>query len=362
MTDRIIEVRHGDRVEVEFIDRSKPRIRGSLRRTTVNDETRVVFTWPPEPEPEPTGTVWISRAELDSLPKNAAYDRIKRIADGSQPSLTFSDYSEDHSRWVMANALVGQADRAIAGLTKAVSTSYGQASFKEVTRNLPEYIISAAILDYREQRFLDWLRRLFAYTFGDSDPGTIAFRNENDPGNSGACAGASITSAGLYLEDQSLIDSAIKGIRMFCGETPGQFIIRSGRDIWYAAYPDTSKYTPINPPGSKREGYDVSGFIPVEMERNNPSFRWPPSFTTYVRLDLGSRVIQAELLRKAGVFDAFGLGDNALLRACQAEIRLGWDGPTYFHRRILERRHNVDLGSTNPVSGRCATGLDWTHP
>ena len=102
------------------------------------------------------------------------------------------------------------------------------------------------------------------------------------------------------------------------------------------------------------------------MERASPTLQWPPAHQSdYHRLALGSRVVQAELLTKAGEMDAFTLGDFALLRSAQAEIRLGptWDDRSFFHYRILQRRTGVNLGATvAPTKGRCIMGVDWTHP
>jgi len=368
----------------EMLDKSSKVIETLSVNATVKPAPEPEPEPEPEPTPPPTSVVWISAAEVMALPNNnTAFNRIKSVAAGTQPSLSYTAYSENHAKWVMANALVGVRNndsaikaRAISGLEKAVSTSYGKDSFKEITRNWPEYIISASMLNYRAPAFLAKMDELMLYRFEGSDAGTIMSNNETSPGNGSACAGAMLAAAAIYRPNTTWRDSAIKGIKMFCGLYPGQFDIRhegsdEGRDLWYYPPGQISLYTPINPPGSIIKGEDCSGFIPVEVERSSPTWQWPPPCTAnYHRLDLGSRVIQAEILAKAGIYNAFPLMSNALLRAAQAEIRLveqegadpNWAVRTYFHYRILELRHGVSLGSTIPKDGRCVTGVDWTHP
>lgn len=325
----------------------------------------------PEPEPTPTGHLWISPQRLASLPTSgAAWTRLTAKAKGNWGSPSFSSYTEDWAHGLMAGALVAARidaidlrSKVITNITTAMSKPYGRDSFKEVTRILPEIVMSASLVGYRSPGFTDWLRELLAYTFGGSDPGTIATNQRTGPGNSGAMAGASLAAIGVYLADPALIAQAVDGLRMFLGQHPGDFEIREqSRCQWYAAYPDRTKYVPINPTPSTRSGMDVSGLLPVEMDRgeSNPP---DPVYKNYPRVTLNGRVVQAGILREAGAYDAFADPDKGLVRASEALFRLGgrWAEPEMNQNWLLNHYANAGLGFKEPSAGRCCWGVDWSH-
>jgi hypothetical protein len=168
----------------------------------------------------------------------------------------------------------------------------------------------------------------------------------------------------VYLNDSAMIAQAIDGLKMITGSYPGDFEIRSSEDWWYAGWNNEATYLPINPANSSREGHDVSGLIPVEMERG--SAQWPPVHTGYPAMVLNGRVVQAVILLEAGKVgpEVWTWGNRALIRAAEAMFRLGggFADAGMHHNHLLNYYANAGLPEASTTKGRTTWGVDFTHP
>jgi len=156
------------------------------------------------------------------------------------------------------------------------------------------------------------------------------------------------------------VQRSADALRHYLGDGVG-FTWRDDRDLSWAE--DPAAPTPVNPPGSERDGHDISGIIVADMRRGD-AFRWPPTPTRYPREALVGRSIQAELLARAG-YDAFEWGDRGLLRAAERLLALDaldpdWYEPTSSAYWLIGARLG-GLPLEEPAVGRTVAGVDWTH-
>jgi hypothetical protein len=166
--------------------------------------------------------------------------------------------------------------------------------------------------------------------------------------------------AALYLGDLVEVQRSADALRHYLSDGVG-FTWRDDRDLSWAK--DPAAPTPVNPPGSERDGHDISGIIVADMRRGG-AFRWPPTPTRYPREALVGRSIQAELLARAG-YDAFDWGDRGLLRAAERLLALDaldpdWYEPTSNAYWLIGARLG-GLPLEEPAVGRTVAGVDWTH-
>lgn len=329
------------------------------------------------------GGLWRSHEDLSALPtQGSAWRRLMDMAaDGPGPPADVSNQDSEHGVRTMALALVAarldrDADRAL--VRDAIDVVIGTESGKTgghskrnrilgVGRNLASYVIAADLIGLPtfapdvDGRFRAWLRVLLTKPPTAAYPDlTLTAGDATDPGNWGAYAGASRAAAALYLGDLVDVQRSADALRHYLGDGAG-FAWRDDRDLSWAADPAAPR--PINPPGSERDGHDISGIIVADMRRGD-AFRWPPTPTRYPREALVGRSIQAELLARAG-YDAFEWGDRGLLRAAERLLALDaldadWYEPASSAFWLIGARLG-GLPLEEPAVGRTVAGVDWTH-
>lgn len=348
-----------------------------------------------EPSPSPvwspvpgiavrTDGLWRSAEELADLPmQGGAWQRLEAMAvEGPGRPVDLSNQEGDHGLRTMAVALVAarldrDEDRAVVrdAIVAVIDTESGKTGgngkrnrILGVGRNLASYVIAADLIGLRifdstvDDRFRTWLRSLLTKPPSSAFPElTLTTLDETDPGNWGAYAGASRAAAALYLGDLAEVQRSAEALRHFTGDGVG-FVWRDDRDLSWAHDPGAP--TPINPTGATRDGNEIGGIIVADMRRGDV-YRWPPTVTRYPREGLVGRVIQAELLARAG-YPAFEWGDRGLLRAAQRlhalkDLDSGWYEPVINAYWLLDARFG-SLPIEEPATGRTVAGVDWTHP
>lgn len=399
-----------DKAPADLANMSRPRPRGRNGGATLIVVVAAVLAvglslppWPaltgdssgPSPDSSPPstpdpgvairhGALWLSSEEVAGLPMSgAAWQRLEAVAaDGPGRAVDVSNQDSQHGLQVMAVALVA-ARRDDDGTRTAVSDAIDAVIDTEsgktgghskrnrvlgVGRNLASYVIAADLIDLRtfapalDERFRAWLRRLLTEPPTPAYPElTLTALDESDPGNWGSYAGASRAAAALYLGDMVEVQRSADSLRRYVGDGVG-FMWQDDWDLSWAD--DSSAPTPINPTGVRRDGNDIGGVIIADMRRG-AGYRWPPRFTRYPREGLVGRVIQAELLARAG-YRAYEWGDRGLVRAARRLLALDalddrWYEPAINAFWLIDARVG-GLPLEEPSTGRTVAGVDWTHP
>lgn len=340
-----------------------------------------------QPADAAAGGIWISDAELDVLPTTGAAWNVLVTAASASPiagNATLIDQDSMHSRNTMAAALyaarvhsvlvrtkVRDAIRAVKGTE--LSADLASNRLLQLGRNLPGYVIAADLIDLKvfdptfDAQFRVWIGAMRTKVF-KGHFGTIANADEHDAANWGAYDGAARAAIAAYLGDTADLARSAAALKSFTNEVhDGRWDF--GTDVhdmsWQCTYTNEGGYVAINGACS-RDGHNVDGFMAQDMARAG-AYQWPPIMTHYVRENLNGRVIQAEILRRAGYPAVFSWGDRAFLRAAAALRRLdafddGWFEPDAQVHRIIATRHSITTwGLASNARGRAVSGVDWTH-
>ncbi|MEP6995784.1 MAG: hypothetical protein ABI968_14775, partial [Acidobacteriota bacterium] len=331
--------------------------------------------------------IWISAAELDLLPTSGAAWNALVTAASATPiagNATLIDQDSVHSRNTMAAALYAARTNSAAARTKvrdAIRLVKGTELSSELTsnrllqlgRNLPGYVIAADLIDLKafdptfDAQFRVWIGALRTKVFSGHFQ-TIANADEHDAANWGAYDGAARAAIAAYLGDTADLARSAAALKSFTGE------VRDGRwdfgsnvhDMsWQCTYPNEAGYLAVNASCS-RDGNNADGFMAQDMARAG-AYQWPPIMTHYARENLTGRVVQAEILRRAGYPNVYAWGGRAFLRAAAALRRLdqfddGWFEPDALVHRIIATRLSITTwGLASNSRGRAVAGVDWTH-
>jgi hypothetical protein len=340
------------------------------------------------PRREPAG-IWISPDELAGLPTDReAFDRLRSSADGSIEAGDVSDQDSDGPSKVMAAALVAVTlnDERLRGhvrdaLLSLIGTEDGSTGGHPdrnrplgIGRNLPGFVIAADLIDLRsldssaDRRFRSWLDQLRTKRVRGADRSLVE-AEPLDHSNWGAYQSAAMTAANLYLDDRSAIDRSAHILRGWLGDPQGsqEWVYDTDRHdySWQCHYPDIDRFLPVNPSGCDRDGFDLSGIIPIDMQRGG-GFRVPPRFTRYPRESLHGRTVQGELLHRAG-FPVWEWAERAFWRIAERQRIMaqsfdpGWYEPRFACYWIIAKRYDAHLPLEAPAVGRSVVGVDWTH-
>jgi hypothetical protein len=356
---------------------------GALAVTTV----LVIGAMGVQPASASQGGIWISDAELDALPTTGAAWNALVTAASATPiagNATLTDQDSLHSRNTMAAALYAARADSVSVRTKVrdairwvrgseLGTDETSNRLLQLGRNLPGYVVAADLIDLKtfdpifDAQFRAWIGELRTKIFSGYFK-TIANADEHDAANWGAYDGAARAAIAAYLGDAADLARSAAALRSFTGEVQdGRWDFRPDvHDMsWQCTYPNEAGYVAIN--GScTRDGKNVDGFMAQDMARAG-DYQWPPIMTHYPRENLNGRVIQAEILRRAGYPDVYSWGDRAFLRAAAAMRRLDayddeWFEPDALVHRIIATRHSItSWGLSTNARGRAVAGVDWTH-
>jgi hypothetical protein len=340
-----------------------------------------------QPADASQGGIWISDAELDALPTTGpAWNALATAASATpiagNPTLT--DQDSLHSRNTMAAALYAARADSVSVRTKVrdsirwvkgteLRTDETSNRLLQLGRNLPGYVIAADLIDLKtfdptfDAQFRSWIGALRTKIFSGYFK-TIANGDEHDAANWGAYDGAARAAISAYLGDAADLARSAAAMKSFTGEVnDGRWDFRPDvHDMsWQCTYPNEAGYVAINGPCT-RDGRNVDGFMAQDMARAG-DYQWPPLMTHYARENLNGRVIQAEILRRAGYPDVYSWGARAFLRAAAALRRLDaydeeWFEPDELVHRIIATRHAITTwGLSTNARGRAVAGVDWTH-
>lgn len=278
--------------------------------------TAVLPTVPPS-----TGNdMWISPAELASLPMSgAAWNQISAVANGSIGTANLSDQDSDHDVNTLAVALVamrtGNASlraKAANAIMSAIETENGGRTLA-LGRNLVGYVIAADVIDLQSYdptanaQFRSWLSGVRTEVL---DGNTLIETQERRPNNWGTMASASLIAADIYLGDTAGLNGAAQVFHGWLGDRSSYAGFDYGDLSWQC---NTSLPVGINSTGCTKSGHNVDGVLPDDQRRTG-SFSWPPPCGNYPHGALQGSVVAAELLRRAG-YDAWNWENQALRRA-----------------------------------------------
>jgi len=364
--------------------------------------------------------IWISRSEIMSRPTSgAAWETMLDTAEHLDPhGAQVWNKDSQHDVETLAAALAGVrlGDHALkvsaqAGLVGAIGTEVGD-DWLAVSRNMTAYIVAADVL--RTDALID--PRIDAW-FEDFLDGTIQLPNNSGQGggccrgispfhsgsNGAAQEGAVYVALAAYLNNRAALEYGWERFRVYVGDRPvtnsqsegptiGHINISLGIQYGWSHDPNDPK--PINPIGSTLTTatgitVDVDGIIINDQRRGGP-FDWPPGYTQYPWLGLEGAVPAGLILHRMG-YPSMSAGDSALLRAVEAQWRLGiltgqspmctgepvigpggpepvepcwWD-----YDRATDIKHLVNwfYGTSYPYEqpvgkGRTMGWTDWTHP
>jgi len=242
----------------------------------------------------------------------------------------------------------------------------------QLGRNLPGYVIAADLIQLSsfdpsfDSSFRSWISGLRTRTFSGTFR-SLVNADEHDPGNWGAYDGAARAAIAAYLGDATDLARSAAAMRSFTsGVHDGRWDFRPTlHDMsWECSYPNTAGYVPING-ACTRSGHNLNGIVPLDMARGG-GYRWAPTYTSYPRENLTGRVIEAQILFRAGYTDVFQWGSSALARVTNSLRRMDaldgrWFEPDALAHRIIATRLGItgwDLSSR--ARGRAVSGVDWT--
>lgn len=336
---------------------------------------------PEPPSPDPTATVpappppsnnqgiWISSAEIASLPTSgSSWDNMLRAAQQNTGSPNISNQDDNTDVYVMAKALVyartGETryrDDVVKALRAAIGSESGGRTLA-LGRNLPPYIIAADLINLSstdpglDRDFRSWLNSVRTKSL---DGRSLIETHEDRPNNWGTHAGAARAAIAVYLGDTADLTRTAAVFHGWLGDRSAYSGFSYGDLSWQC---NSSKPVGINPSGCSKDGHNIDGALPEEMRRGG-SFQWPPKSTGYAWEGMQGAIVQAEILHRAG-FDTWNWENQALRRAADFLYRIGWEasGDDRWQPWLL----NSVYGTNYPASAGTSPGkgmgwTDWTH-
>ncbi len=311
----------------------------------------------------------IDRAELMALPTHgAAWDRLKRTADGDLGTADIADQNSQHDTNTLAVALVyaragdaryrSKAERAILA---AIGTEQGGRTLA-LGRNLVGYVLAADLIGLRDvdapadTHFRAWLTAVRTERL---DGRTLISTHEDRPNNWGTHAGASRVAADMYLGDTADLARAGRVFHGWLGDRSAYAGFHFGDRAWQA---DPARPVGINPKGSTKDGHSIDGVLPDDQRRAG-GFRWPPPDENYVWEALQGAIVQAELLHRAG-YDVYNWSDQALLRAYSWLFDVCHYPPTgddTWQPWLVNHAYNAHFPTTPARTGKNMGFTDWLY-
>ena len=214
--------------------------------------------------------------------------------------------------------------RVEAAIKAAVGTEAGGRTLA-LARNLPGYVIGAALIDlpaydasFDTGTFRPWLRSLLTETL---DGMTLRGTHEQRPNNWGTHAGAARAAIALYLGDTAELSRTATVFRGWLGDRSAYAGFTFGDLSWQC---NPSQPVAIDPAGCVKNGVAIDGALPDEMRRGG-TFQWPPIATGYAWEGLQGAMLQADLLSRCrlAVWSMVGRGPAAGRQVPVRHGRLG---------------------------------------
>jgi hypothetical protein len=318
--------------------------------------------------------IWISRAEIKSLPTHgAAWRSLLDAANGSCGWANLYDVSDDTNTCILAKALVyartgkvAYREDVIIELKRIVQSSLYSGGILSLGRNLGTYVVAADIIDLQnvnsalDLNFRRLLRTLRTVRTWGGGVDNLVECDERRPNNWGNHCGTTRVAIAAYLGDTKDLHRAAMVFNAFLGGGSSYSGFEFGSDKSWAC--NARRPVGINPAGCSKNGHSLSGVMPDDQRRAG-SFRWPPPKTNYAWEGMQGIVAEALMLHRAG-YSSWGWGDKAILRAARW---LYWtnnypaSGDDQWAVHVINKAYHVDLPVPTPARpGKAFGWTDWT--
>lgn len=370
-----------------------------------NKKTVLASTVTTPPTTTSISGIWISPAEIMALPMSgSAWDNVRTTAYGSWGTPDLSNQSIFHGPSTIAGALVWvrTGDNTLRvkvrdAIMAAKRTLDSQAEYDltartlSLGRQLGAYVIAADLIDLptfdptADAEFRPWLSSIRTQVLPQSNSNwqTLTITHEKAANNWGTFAGASRIAASLYLGDAADVDRAANVFRAWLGE---RSFYPAGLS-WGTYFKPTANWSTtgatwacdpvnwiaVNPPCIKSGvdsagtpfSLDVNGALVEDISRGGALSPTPGSDGHMYSWEVLAGVYaQAEMLYRAGYPDTYDWSNQALKRAMNFMVRMGWHmtNPSQYVPWIANYRYGATYPTTSPFPrGRIMSWTDWTH-
>jgi hypothetical protein len=363
--------------------------RTSVARGTYRIPTATVPAGQTVPALDPAPpAIWISAAEVKALPLNAAWDRVKAVADDALEVPEIDCQNSKAAADTYATALVGvrlgdavYVERARRRISSVIGSERddppdcGGTQVTGIARELFLYIVSADLIGLAtldpplDGRFRAWLRALERFE-GDADY-TLGWLGDNSADNFGSFSRTSLLAMWAYLGEADKFDSVLQVVRYWFGDQSIRHRFERDwlpeADSWTCRPP--ARTQPVQGPSCVIEGVSMDGEIATAMQRQG-EFRWPPAETVYLGTELGAAIPALEVARRNGHPDAFGWQFHAVKRMVGFAHRLNTEAglrflaaPDYDWIAWFVNKTYGTAFPTLPLANRSENMgfTDWTH-
>jgi hypothetical protein len=340
----------------------------------------------------PSGGMWISSAEIMSLPTSGtAWDKIRTAAYGSWGTADLKNQENKHAIYTLAGALVfaRTGDPALRSKVRdaimAAKRSLDETSEWQTTngvlaagRQVGTYVISADLIDLKNYdagadiEFRAWLAPIRTTNIGTHGRWkAISYTCENAAGNWNTFACASRIATSIYLGDIADVDRASAILRAFFGErayypanAPGRYSYfqhtAGYQSSWACA--DTT-WTGINPTCTK-SGINIDGVLVEDASRGGGCCVLQGDGIMYSWEALQGLFVSTELLYRTGRYgNPYGWSDQALKRAVDFMERSGWgiSNAAKYVPWLANARYGSSYATAANTTGRIMSWGDWLY-
>lgn len=331
--------------------------------------------------------LWISKAELDSLPMSGTgWTQLKNAADSSWPTPNVSENNDKHNVYTLAGALVyarlhpstsasAYRQKVRDAIARAIGTEDVCSQNTSIGRNTLAYVIAADLIHLPaydaalDSKFRSWITLLRDQDVSSSCHSMVK-THESRLSNHGTVHGASRVAVDLYLGSQADLSRAWTVWQSWYGDTSKY----SGMDYnggltWFAGtLPPNAPG--INPMGATKLGVSIDGALPAEMDRGAAFTTGCPTITNYPWGALQGAAVVTELLHRAG-FPAKRASDRAIKRAYEyfrgltARGCSGWwpsGSDNQWQPALANYMYCTDWPEfSNAGHGKVMGWTEWTH-
>ncbi len=304
-----------------------------------------------EPPPARATGLWFSPAELRTIPmEGPAWDAL---LDGAQRDLSeprIGDQDDRTGLYCFAAAIVWTRDpqgypehygRAVQCLDDLVAQgdpsdpdAPGDGRTLAWARNAFGYVATAELLDYRPLALVQYMSNLADGFVGEQLEVTLLeMATARMPNNWGTLGLGSLAAIYVYLGDEAHLEQIhahlIAGIEGPVQPYPADRWDEDQQPTWQADPDDPDSWRLITPAGLNKDGLDLDGIVPEDMQRGDPGgFDGSPysqwGETSYPWETIQGLVTAARILERRGL-PLWDSGDQAILRAVDRYNRLADD-------------------------------------
>jgi hypothetical protein len=344
--------------------------------------------------PPVTASIWISGAEMSSLPTTGtAWANVRSAAYGSWGTPDLKNQDNKFGLPVLAGALVygKTGDTALRSKVRdaiiAAKRTMDEPAEWQTTngalslgRQLGAFVIAADLIDLKsfdstaDSEFRNYLRIIRTQNVGTHGRWkNLTYTCENSANNWGTFACPSRIAAGIYLGDTADITRSANIIRAFLGErqfypadAPGEggYFQHTAGGLSGGWSCNESSWTAINPNCSKN-GINLDGVLVEDISRGGNCCAIVGDGIGYSWEALQGLYVSAELLHRRG-FDAYNWSNKALKRSVDYMYRnsAAWNARHPVADYVIwmsNKRYGSGYPTRPAVTGRIMSWTDWTH-